>query len=251
MGGFVESRRSGEKRNRVGREFVSSWSPRLKIAREGWLPVGLLLGVAGLLRGLAERTENRRVKYVLRLMGNISFNLGLLTAYAYRDPYREPLGNAPDYFYSPVDGKILAVERVEEPLYLQGPAYRIKISSHVMDVPVQRTPMAGQVRYVHREEGEGEGEPLKVGLETDRGLPLLLTYQPDNDVKVRLPGRQGLSLWVEAGQSLYTVERLGVRGLGVPLLTTLYLPVEGVDVLGMVGQHVQAGMTIVGRVKPA
>ncbi len=233
-------------------ELASSWTPRPRVAREGWAWVGGLLGLGLLAGSLSRLKEGGRLSGFLRVIGLALSGAGLMTAYAYRDPQREPLGTASDYVYSPADGMILSVQKVEdEPLFLNGPAYRIEITSHILDVPIQRSPLPAQVRYIHQNTGEG----AKLGLETPTGQPLLLTFQLNPHTRFGLPfplaPERVIFIRPQVGQSLKTVEEIGVRGFGTPLLTTLYLPIKDMDILCRHGQHVQAGMTVLGRIQPA
>lgn len=227
-------------------EMAGDWLPRPAVAREGWGRTGALLGAAGLLWRTSRPTGwPRRTARLL-------LGLGLLTGYAYRDPQREPIGNALDYIYSPTDGTIISVEQIEdEPTFVGGPAYRVRLASHLLDVPMQRTPLPGLVRLIH----QTDSQSAQLGLETVRGRRLLLTYQPDSDARLRLPrplsDPQIVHLRPQAGQFLEVTRKFAVRGLGHPLLTDLYFSTQDTDILCRAGEHVQAGMTVLARLKAA
>ena len=226
-------------------EMVESLIPRPTIAREGWLRSGVLLGAGLLARGLSNRLG------WLRSVGNLLTGLGFLTAFAYRDPERDPVGQSADFIYAPVDGTVLSVTEVaDEPRFIGGPAYKVEIASHILDVPVLRTPMPGRVQYMNCPPGQAAGS---LGLEIAGGAHLLLDYRPDLQTRLRLPALlsdSGFMPRIQAGQTLATIATIGLRGFGVPLLTTLYFPVEGFYILSHTGLHVQAGMTIIGRTIP-
>ena len=181
-------------------------------------------------------------------MSGLLWQLGLLTAYTYRDPERLPLGSASDYIYAPADGKIRSIERLaEEPLFIGGPAYRIEIASSWLTVPIQRTPLPGRVQYIYN----GNDGSSRLGLETAEGVRFLVTYGVKGwHWPAPLAEARPVFLRVGAGQLLPASEPLAVRSFGNSLLTTLYLPADTVDLLREVGQPVQAGMTIIGRLKP-
>lgn len=226
-------------------EMVESLIPRPKIAREGWLRSGLVLGA-----GLLARNLSNRLGW-LRSIGNILTGLGFLTAFAYRDPERDAVGQATDFIYAPVDGTVLSITEVaDEPRFIGGPAYKIEIASHILDVAVLRTPMPGRVQYMNCPPGLAAGS---LGLEIAGGKRLLLDYRPNLETGLRLPALisdPGFVPRIQAGQTLTPIAKIGLRGFGVPLLTTLYFPVEGFYILSQAGFHVQAGMTIVGRTIP-
>ncbi|HEX2916442.1 MAG TPA: hypothetical protein VH186_37125 [Chloroflexia bacterium] len=234
-------------------EILISYTPRPRIAREGFTRLGIFLGGALLMRWLAGRFKNKALAAISRLASNLLLGAGLFGLYAYRHPHRIPMGNAPDYIYSPVDGTVQAIEEIsEEPLFLGGPAYRIEIASNLLSVPVQRTPLPGTVRYIYT---QPKDQNYKLGLITENGTRLLLDMKPDSRSNLRLPSplgeKEAILLRPEAGQSLGVTEHIGVRGFGVPTVTTLYLPTGGIDITGLKGMKVQAGKTILGRIKPA
>ena len=225
--------------------------PQYIIAREGWGRSGLTL-TAGLVSGwLGEAGSKNWLPRRLATLSKPLIGLGLLTAFVYRDPDRIPLGNASNYIYAPADGKIVSVQLVgHEPLFVNGPAYRIEIKSHLLDVPIQRTPMPGRVQYLF----SPPNQSAQIGLQTPTGQKLLLSYQADPHALGRLPfplADVRFLFWrIQAGESLAIVQKIGLRGFGQPLLTTLYLPTSGVDILCRGGQHTQAGMTVLGRLTP-
>jgi len=174
-----------------------------------------------------------------------------VTAYSYRDPHREPLGNASDFVYAPADGTILRVEPVEdEPLFIKGPAYRILITSQPLDVPVLRAPLPGQVEYILQKTDDG----TSVGVKGSENRRYLLNFRTNPYKRVSLPrplaASEPVELFSEAGQTFPVVEKVGVRGFGIALLTTLYVPQKDFEILIRTGQHTQAGMTVLGRIRP-
>ncbi len=232
-------------------ELVSAVLPRPRIVKEGWPRVISLLGLAGLFGWLSSRPLPARVAGLLGSLAKLGLGAAALTAYSYRDPHREPMGNASDYIYAPADGTILRTERVEdEPLFIKGPAYRLLITSQPLDVPVLRTPLPGQIDYIHQKSDEA----TTVGVKTRDRRCLLLSFRSNPYKRLSLPqplaSKEPVELFAEAGQSFPVVERLGVRGFGTALLTTLYLPQDNIEILCRAGQHTQAGMTVLGRIKP-
>lgn len=237
--------------NQMIPELLSAVLPRPRIVREGWPRVAGLLALAGLFGWLSTRPVLAKLARPFGWLAKFSLGASFLTAYVYRDPRREPLGNAPDYIYAPSDGTILRIEAVEdEPLFVKGPAYRILITSQPLDVAVLRMPLPGQISYIHR----GPQEPTTVGIKTKDQRRLLLTFRSNPYKRISLPyplaAKESVDIFGEAGQSLWVTRRLGVRGFGVALLTTLYLPQARMDILCRSSQHTQAGMTVLGRIKP-
>lgn len=234
-------------------ELLTTVLPRPRLVRRGWPRIAALFGLAALFGWLSARPFPAWLGRFFGGLARVSLGSGLVTAYVYRDPRREPLGNAPDYIYAPADGTILKIEEVaDEPLFIKGPAYRLLITSQPLDVAVIRTPLPGLISYIHRD-GAPQG-PTTVGIKAGEGRRLLLDFRPNPYKLVSLPqplaSSAPVELFGEAGQSPDVAGRLGVRGFGVALLTTLYLPQEGIDILCRTSQHTQAGMTVLGRIKP-
>lgn len=241
--------------NQMVPELLGAVLPRPRIVKGGWPRVAGLVALAGLFGWLSTRPFLAKLAGLSGWLAKFSLGASFLTAYIYRDPRREPLGNAPDYIYAPADGTILKIEPVEdEPLFVKGPAYRILITSQPLDVAVLRMPLPGQIAYIHRKSQGGPQEPTTVGIKTKDQRRLLLTFRSNPYKRISLPqplaDRAPVDLFGEAGQSPGIVGKLGVRGFGVALLTTLYLPQAQLDILCRTGQHTQAGMTVLGRIKP-
>jgi len=70
----------------------------------------------------------------------------------FRDPVRSgPRGER--FVIAPADGKVVAVARVDEPMYLGAPATRLSIFMSVVDVHVNRYPVSGTVELVRYHPG--------------------------------------------------------------------------------------------------
>jgi phosphatidylserine decarboxylase precursor-related protein len=236
---------------RTAPELLVTVLPRPRIIKEGWPRVAGFLAAAGLFGWLSTLPALAKLARLADGLAKVCLGGSLFTAYVYRDPRREPLGNAPDYIYAPVDGTILKIEPVEdEPLFIKGPAYRLLITSQPLDVAVLRMPLPGQIAYIHQQPGEA----TKVGIKNKDQGRLLLTFRSNPYKRVSLPrplaAKKAVNLFTEAGQSLWVTRKLGMRGFGAALLTTLYIPQER-ELLCRTGQHTQAGMTVLGRIKPA
>lgn len=232
-------------------ELLSAALPRPRVIKSAWPRITGLLALTGLFRWLAGRDYSPKMRGFFGDLSKLGLGAAALTAYSYRDPHREPLGNAPDFIYAPADGTILRVEPVEdEPLFIKGPAYRLLITSQPLDVPVLRTPLPGQVEYILQKTDDGTA----VGVKAPDNRRFLLNFRANPYKRVSLPqplaSKEPVELFGEAGQTFPVVERLGVRGFGVALLTTLYVPRQNVEILCRAGQHTQAGMTVLGRVRP-
>lgn len=161
-----------------------------------------------------------------------------------RDPDRTP-PNGPGLILAPADGRVLAVEASEPPLWLPGPAWRIAIFLGPWDVHVQRAPVKGQVEFSQlqagghrlafaRQAAHNHGHWL--GLNAGWGSVLLL--RSAGVVARRVTTRVALGQEVDAG------ERIGRILLGSR--AELYLP-AAVRPLVRPGDLVRAGENVIAR----
>jgi phosphatidylserine decarboxylase len=112
---------------------------RLPIAREGWLFILPLLGLAVV--GLT----------IMPLGGWILLAVAAFVAYFFRDPERS-IPTTPGLLLAPADGKIVAVSpQVNPPAQPSGTVVSVFLS--VFDVHINRAPMAGVVEDVHYQPG--------------------------------------------------------------------------------------------------
>lgn len=212
----------------------------LAIAPDAFLPLAILavlslglLVVAGWLG-----------RWPLWVAGWTVAAVALSVAFFFRDPVRTgDRGTA--LYLAPADGRILAVEQVMEDEYLRGPATRISIFLSLLDVHVQRSPVAGVVDFVeHRpgrfaaawsEEAESENESTLIGI--NAGQERVLVRQVAGLVARRIV------TYVEEGELVDQGQRIGLIRFGSRVDT--YLPVDAVvDVEA--GQIVRAGVTVLG-----
>jgi len=105
----------------------------MRFAKEGWPFVIPFLVLAAVLAGL-ERPG----------WGAAALVTGLLVLLFFRDPRRRFEG-PPGMVLAPADGRVLAVETVEDPEIGSGKFHRVVTFLSVFDVHVQRVPVAGEV----------------------------------------------------------------------------------------------------------
>ena len=71
----------------------------------------------------------------------------LFTCWFFRDPQRTITEVDDLTLLSPADGKVVVIQDVEEPLYLEGPAKQISIFLSPLNVHVNRIPIGGIIEY--------------------------------------------------------------------------------------------------------
>lgn len=212
----------------------------LTIAADAFLPLAVL---AGLSLGLLI-VAGWLGRWPLWVAGWTVAALALAVAFFFRDPVRTGDRGAALYV-APADGRILAVEQVMEEEYMGGAATKISIFLSLLDVHIQRSPVAGVVDLVERrpgrfaaawsEEAESQNESTLIGI--NAGQERVLVRQVAGMVARRIV------TYVEEGELVDQGQRIGLIRFGSRVET--YLPVDAVIAVEA-GQTVRAGVTILG-----
>ena len=179
---------------------------------------------------------------------SIVFALALLfTLYFFRDPERVPPPGE-NTAVSPADGLVTTVDEVEEGEFLKTRLRRIGIFLSVLDVHVNRAPLAGEV--VHSEPKSGRyldaRNPLSSVLKVSRSW---VFSGPAGTVIVRqITGAiaRRICPWAVVGDKLSRGERFGMIRFGSR--TELLVPLDA-EILVRPGDHVHGGETPVARMK--
>jgi phosphatidylserine decarboxylase len=198
--------------------------------------IGLGLSVTGVLLGLRPR------------LAPWSLALTALAALLYRDPERATM-EATGTFVAPADGVVTGVDETYEHRFLHTDAVRLTIEASPLDVPVQRSPVAGTITYLEHVAGAyrplwdlygpapHHSERQYVGIAAECGLVLLaITAGP---LARRIACRVSVGDQVEAGARLTTV-RFGAR-------IELMIPRDVIERLPAPGDQLRAGVSSVGR----
>lgn len=198
--------------------------------------IGIGLGLTGLALGLRPR------------LAAWPLALTAVAALIYRDPERVT-PDLPGVVYSPADGTVVGIDEFYEHRFLHTDAVRLSIAVAPFEVPVQRSPVSGEVIYLEHTPGSyrpiwdvrssEQNERQYIGLKAEWG-PVLLTLVA-GPLARRIQTRISLGEHVEAGARLSTV-RLGTR-------VDLVLPADIVQGLPVVGERLQAGTSRIGQVR--
>ena len=172
---------------------------------------------------------------------------GLFVLCFFRDPLRTPPPGVENLLLSPADGKIIAIEQVQEPLFLEGLAQRVSIFLSPFDVHVNRVPASGVIemeRYIpgkylfawHPKASE-ENERSVFGLRHETGQKVLFN-QIAGGVARRIVYHIGVADSVQAGQR-YGIIKFGSR-------MDVYVSPD-VPLVVRTGDRVRAGESILGH----
>ncbi|HBV97627.1 MAG: phosphatidylserine decarboxylase [Peptococcaceae bacterium BICA1-7] len=204
------------------------------IASPGWMYLFVLAAVTG-------------VSYwFFKPASYFTGSLFLFTAYFFRNPRRR-IPSDGKAVLSPADGVVMTVSDVQEERYLNGPSTRVSIFLSVLNVHVNRTPVAGRVEYVSyipgkflpafKSHASEINERNYIGIDSS-GLKFLVC-QVTGFIARRIVCYARSGDWLDRGQSF------GMIKFGS--CTEIYVP-DGVKICVKPGDRVKGGETIIGRI---
>jgi phosphatidylserine decarboxylase len=172
--------------------------------------------------------------------------LGAAIGAFFRDPVRR-LDADPDLLYAPADGTVIGVDSVDDPWFVGRPSHRVSIFLSLLDVHVNRSPVAGDV-VAARDLGSGFAPAMhfershgnrrrEVGLDTARG-PVLV-------VQVAGLLARRIVAWVHPGDHVLAGQKIGMITFGSR--TDLVVPHDVATPVVAVGQKVVGGRTALMR----
>ncbi len=167
--------------------------------------------------------------------------------YFFRDPERV-LPPRQDVFVAPADGLVVSIEQAIPPAELglaPEPRTRVAIFLSVLDVHVNRTPIAGTVQKIAYHPGLFlSAAEDKASDDNERNSMLLRTSGGQDVVVVQIAGliARRILCEVSEGQMLLAGQRFGIIRFGSR--TDLYLP-PGCVPLVAVGQRMIGGETVI------
>ena len=172
--------------------------------------------------------------------------LAAFMAWFFRDPERA-VPTAPDLIVSPADGKVTRVESL-----LPGAAASPQVVSiflSPLDVHINRAPLAGRVTAVNYTKGR-----FRMATKEDASLvneqnAITIEGERVTIVCKQIAGilARRIVCWSRPGDTLARGERFGL--IKFSSRTDLIMPPE-VEILVQVGERVQGGVTIIGKVRP-
>jgi phosphatidylserine decarboxylase len=211
------------------------------IAREGLTIIGAALIVTILCILGAARFDSRTL-FVLAVISGL---MTLFSTYFFRDPERA-FTPEEDQLIAPADGRIVAIERLDNHPFIGGPAVQISIFLSVFDVHINRIPADGTIDYVRYHKGKFmaafedkaslDNEQTEIGM-TATGGRRLVFKQIAGLIARRIVCR------LSEGQAVTAGERFGLIKFGSR--TDLIIPADSQIEIKM-GQKVSGSETVIG-----
>lgn len=205
--------------------------PHPILAREGWLHIALAI-VAALV--------------VTFFAGWWSILFWLVAAFVvqfFRDPPR-PIPAEAGLVLSPADGRIVAVERVNDP-YARRDAIKISVFMNVFNAHSNRSPIDGSIEKIEYFPGSFVNADLdKASLENERNAVVATTQDGQRVTFVQVAGlvARRILCYVKTGDVLKRGQRYGFIRFGSRV--DVYLPLTA-RVRAAVGDKVYASSTVI------
>jgi phosphatidylserine decarboxylase len=172
----------------------------------------------------------------------------LFTLYFFRDPHRR-IPEGEDVIVSPADGRVTDIGEMDEEEVTGRRMLRVGIFLSVFDVHVNRAPAAGRVVYTA--EHAGDYHDARSPMASTHNAARTWAFDCGRDVLVvrQITGAIARRIvpWAMVGDRLERGEHFGMIRFGSR--TEIFLPV-GADIAVKIGEQVQGGSSILGRLAP-
>lgn len=165
----------------------------------------------------------------------------------FRDPAREIPEN-PNAVLSPADGRIVAVEKAEDP-YLKRESVKVSVFMNVFNVHSNRSPVDGEVGGIWYFPGKFVNADLdKASLENERNAMWIRTGDGSDVTCVQVAGliARRILCYAREGQKLERGQRYGFIRFGSRV--DVYLPPESRILVG-IGDKVRATESVLAELK--
>ena len=181
-------------------------------------------------------------------LGKLFWLLPAMLLFFFRDPPR-PYPQDKDTIYAAADGTVMAVDEVDEDWFLDGPATRIVTFLSVLNVHVNRSPVAGRVVKTTWKAGTFANAMNFQKSEANERNLIALDGPHGKVTVVQVAGliARRIVCWVGQGQSLQAGQKFGMIKLSSR--TDVLVPRGSIEVLVQPGQQVRGGITPIARYK--
>ena len=180
----------------------------------------------------------------------ISLVLFLLVVNFFRAPRRHFQGDKETAVVSSVDGKVVALEEVEETENLHRRVLQLSVFMTILDVHANWVPVKGKVKLVKHHNGRFMAAYLpKSSTENERSTIVIETPTGEEILVRQIAGAMARRIvtYVEPGDEVDQEQYMGFIKFGSRV--DIFLPL-GTEVLVKLGDKTTGGVTHVARLKP-
>jgi len=179
-------------------------------------------------------------------LGKLFWLAPAMLLFFFRDPPR-PSPQDDRFIYAAADGTIMAIDEIEEDWFLGGPATRIVTFLSVLNVHVNRSPVAGEVVKLQWKPGTFANAMSFEKSEANERNLIAINGLRGKVTVVQIAGMlaRRIVCWVEQGHCLRAGQKFGM--IKFSSRTDVLVPRGSIEVLVKPGQQVRGGITPLAR----
>ena len=163
----------------------------------------------------------------------------------FRDPERE-ITKGENIVLAPADGKVVAIEQIQDDKISDEPVNRISIFLSILDVHINRAPVDGEVLFLEYSRGKFLDARNPKASEVNENNFMVLSHKGAKIAIRQIAGKiaRRVVCKCKKGDNLKIGERIGMIKFGSR--TDLFLPID-VKINVKIDDMVKAGITIMGK----
>lgn len=220
------------------------YNRHIKIHREGWTTIAILLALLFILCALGFWLNNPWIFVAIMV---IVACLLCFSLYFFRFPHREINIDEPNFLVAPADGKIVVIEPTDDTEIFHEKRLQVSIFMSPLNVHAQWYPIEGTViRSEHQKGKHLQAWLPKSSTENERSLVVIETPSKTRIALRQIAGAMARRIvtYAKAGDIAKRNKTLGFIKLGSRV--DLYLPLN-TEMYVEVGESVTGNETIIGR----
>ncbi|MFH1905498.1 MAG: phosphatidylserine decarboxylase family protein [bacterium] len=163
----------------------------------------------------------------------------------FRDPERE-ITKGENIVLAPADGKVVAIEQIQDSKISDEPVYRISIFLSIFDTHINRAPVDGEIVYLEYSRGRFLDARNPKASEVNENNFMVLSHKGAKIALRQIAGKIARRVVCKCnkGDKLKIGERIGMIKFGSR--TDLFIPIN-TEIKVEISDMVKAGITIMGK----